>query len=124
MVNNLKDQEYEIIKKAFLDNPAEAKDMYAIPRSLAIIKKGCTLYKGNCILTIPSIKRLAIYLELDEPQFIITDKKHNLKFSIGDAECEFNARKAIIHCPIEQEEKFKEMAEYIYPSQCISITEL
>lgn len=121
MMSRFEDIPLDTIKKKFMENPAIAKSLYALNLNQYDIQGGCTLYKGNCLLKKECVERLADYLGLGKPIFSKVPKKHNITFYIKNAECEYNGRKAIINCPAELEEQLEEMAEYMYPSECISI---
>ena len=111
------------MKKAFFDNPMNMKDEYALSHNLSEVSKGRSLYKGNCLITKQCITKLCEYVGLGRPSSIKGLKKHSIIFTIGEAECWFNENGAQIVCPEELKYKFKEMAEYMYPSQCISINQ-
>lgn len=116
---------YQIIKEAFIANPAEARKMYGKELSREKILQGNTLYLGNCVLKKECIKAMYDYIGFDEELKFIepeANKKHDIHFTIGDINCHFTVKDghgARILCKEDEQEKMRHFAQLLYPVQCI-----
>lgn len=69
---------YKEIKEAFINNPEDAKIAFGRSLSLSEKQEGCTWFKGNCALKKECVQAMCRHMNLPQPEFESSQKKHHL----------------------------------------------